>query len=254
MRSVVCQRPRTQDLRRFLERCIDRAQRAVGEEIGEGEDVDADHEDDAAHGEDVDRPGLEAERPAAAARLNCPASGPEQDDVGERGQIGRRDVGERHQRVHGIAQRHVGAGRRPGQRHADQRRSCTPVPQRELQRVDQRGVVLRARERALEMLEAERLRQAEARQGAATAADSRQGTAAARRPAPSTQRSARPKPRARRCRRRGGRRAATPADAAPCMPLPFPDAAAVGVSCPTRRRRWRSSGRGSWLRSCLYSA
>ena len=59
-----------------------------------------------------------------------------------------------------MAQRHVAARRRPGQRHADQHAHDARA-ERKLQGVDQRGVVLRAREGALEMLDTERLRQTE---------------------------------------------------------------------------------------------
>ena len=58
--------------------------------------------------------------------------GPHQDDVGERGEVGRRDVGERDERVHDMAQRHVAACGGPGQRHA-QRDAQQPGAARELQ-------------------------------------------------------------------------------------------------------------------------
>ena len=50
--------PRTQDLRRFLERAINCAERAVGEKISKRKNMDADHKDNATHGENVDRPGI----------------------------------------------------------------------------------------------------------------------------------------------------------------------------------------------------
>ena len=57
--------PGAQHLGGLLEGGIDRLQCGVGQEIGEGEDMDADDEDDPAHAEDVERPRSPA--PAASA-------------------------------------------------------------------------------------------------------------------------------------------------------------------------------------------
>ena len=44
---------------------------------------------------------------------------PEQDDIGERGQIGWSDIGQRNKRMHRIAELNVGSRRRPCQGNAN---------------------------------------------------------------------------------------------------------------------------------------
>ena len=85
------------------------------EEVAEGEGMQADDEDHAAHAEDVERPVLETEK-ADQQRVEVPRVGAHKDDVGERCEVGRQHIGERHQGLDDAAQRHIGPGRGPGHR------------------------------------------------------------------------------------------------------------------------------------------
>ena len=193
---------RAQHLRQLFERGVDRLQRAVGEEIREGKDMDADDEDNAGHAEDVDGPGLEAES-GPQQPVELAGIGSEQDDVGERGQVGWRDVGERDQRMHDVPQGHVAARRRPCQRHAESY-AHEAGAKRQLQGIDQRRVVLRAGKGALRDARGRPTAAGRARRASATAGDSRRGTAGRRPPDPSTMPcDAEPPDRARRRRSRG---------------------------------------------------
>ena len=130
-------------------RGIDRFEGAVGEKIGEGEDMDADHEDHARHTEDVEGPRLASRRARLQQAIELPGIGPEQDDVGKRRQVGRRDVGERHQRVHdrrsGMSLRAVAQASGTPMQHAHDAGA-----ERQFKGVDKGREILRSREGALQ--------------------------------------------------------------------------------------------------------
>ena len=88
---------------------------------------------------------------------------PEQDDIGERGQIRWSDIRQRNKRMHRIAELNVSSRRRPCQGNANQNAHHSRT-ERKLQSIDQRAVVLRTGKGSHKILDAEFPRQAEGRE------------------------------------------------------------------------------------------
>jgi len=133
-----------QDLRRFLVGRIDRLQRRRREQIDVRERVRHRHQDEARHREDVEGEGRRAHH-IAQKRIDEPGIWAEQGDVGDCQEKGRREIGERRREAHECLAGEIGARDRPGERHAD--RDAEKRAQRaQLERVQQRGAIERARQ------------------------------------------------------------------------------------------------------------